>query len=180
MNIGVKIYEPESVETFASTLTITVQHLHPKFQFELDGKKVRKLNTLQIDKVVPTIAAYASIRASVRRIQREIAAQGNIILAGRDIGTVVLPDADLKIYLDVSLEERATRRFARQNESKRTLEEVRHDILMRDLADTTRHESPMQAADDAVIICTDGLAVEAVVAIVLERIHFGEQTENAG
>jgi cytidylate kinase len=169
MNAGVKPHEQEQVKAYAETLALSLTRLHPRLQFEVNGRKVRKLNTRQIDKVVPVIAAYPSIREKVRETQRALAKQGNFILAGRDIGTVVLPDAELKIYLDVSLEERAARRHAKQNESGLSLDAIREDLLLRDLADTTREVSPMRVAEDAVIINTDGLEVDKVVALVLQH-----------
>ena len=167
MNVGVKPHEPEMVKAYAERLTLSLIRLHPRLQFEVNGRKVRKLNTRQIDKVVPIIAAYSFIRERVRETQRMLAQQGNFILAGRDIGTVVLPDAELKIYLDVSLEERAVRRHAKQNEGELSLDAVCQDLLLRDLADATREASPMAVAEDAIIINTDGLEVDEVVAIVL-------------
>lgn len=178
MDVGAKPHEPESVQAYAETLTLTVKKLRPRFQFEINGKKVRNLNSLQIDKLVPTIAAYLFVREKVREMQRKIAAYGNGIIAGRDIGTVVLPDADLKIYLDVSLEERAVRRHAKQNTEERSLDEVREDMRLRDIADTTRETSPMGAAPDAVIIKTDGLQVDEVVATVLQHAYIEPEIEN--
>lgn len=167
MNVGVKPHEPEMVRAYADKLTLSLIRVHPRLQFEVNGRKVRKLNTRQIDKVVPIIAAYPFIREKVRETQRALARQGNLILAGRDIGTVVLPDAELKIYLDVSLEERAIRRHAKQNDGDLSLDAVRQDLLLRDIADTTRETSPMAVAEDAIIINTDGLEVDEVVAVVL-------------
>ena len=171
MNVGVQIYEPESVEAYAETLTINVTRLRPRFQFEINDTKVRKLNTLQIDKVTPTLAAYPGIRARVRQVQREIATEGELILAGRDIGTVVLPDAGLKIFLDVSLEERAQRRFLYKNQEERTLEQITQDLLLRDLADSTREESPMVVPEGAVVLNTEGMDVEDVVELALQHIQ---------
>jgi cytidylate kinase len=169
MNMGVKLHEPEEVKGYAKTLNLSLTRVQPRLQFEVNGRKIRKLNTRQIDKVVPVIAAYPFVREKVRETQRALAAQGNFILAGRDIGTVVLPDAELKIYLDVSLEERALRRHAQQNADGLALDAIRQDLLLRDLADSTRETSPMTVADDAVIINTDGLEVDAVVALVLQH-----------
>ena len=170
MNVGVKIHDEDIVKDYAQNLTVDVKQLRPKFKFQLNECAVTDLYCLQIDKVVPTIAAYPEIRAKVREIQRHIAAQGDIILAGRDIGTVVLPDADLKIYLDVSLDERAKRRFLAQNRDERTLEQVREDLLLRDALDSTREVSPMKVAEDAIVICSDGMQPEEVVDAVLQ--HF--------
>lgn len=178
MNVGAKPYEPESVREYAQNLSLEIERLQPTFHFTLNGKKVTKLNTLQIDKLVPIIAAYPFVREKVREMQRTIAAQGQVIVAGRDIGTVVLPDADLKIYLDVSLEERAARRHAKQNEGNRSLEAVQEDMRLRDLADATRETSPMRSAEDAVIIRTDGMALEEIVAIVLQHARTGIKMES--
>ncbi|MDQ7027980.1 MAG: (d)CMP kinase, partial [Anaerolineae bacterium] len=178
MNVGAKPHQLDSVQAYTETLTLTIKKLRPRFQFEINGKKVSKLNSLQIDKLVPIIAAYPFIREKVRAMQREIAAQGQVIIAGRDIGTVILPDADLKIYLDVSLEERAVRRHAKQNTEERSLDQVREDMRLRDIADATRETSPMRAATDAVIIKTDGLHVDEVVATVLQHAYIEPENED--
>lgn len=173
-NIGIPIYDSDAVTDYAQNLTVDVEQIQPTFQFKLDGKTARDLHNLQIDRVVPTIAANPAVRYCVRRTQRAIAAQGNIIMAGRDIGTVVLPDAEYKFYLDVTLEERANRRFNAQKPNAaqhRTLEQVREDLLMRDLADATRDISPMKPAQDAIIIHSDNLSTKDVVEVVLKHIE---------
>lgn len=171
MNVGVKIYEADAVTDYANTLSIQVEQLRPDFKFTLNETKVSDLYNIMIDKVVPKIAAYPCIREKVREIQRHIAQQGDIILAGRDIGTVVLPDADLKIYLEVSLGERAQRRFNAQNRDKRTLEQVTEDLRLRDHLDSHRDISPMTIAEDAIVIHSDGKQVDEVVEDVLKHIR---------
>ncbi len=171
MNVGIKIYDADHINDYAGNLTVEVQQLRPKFKFELNESAVTDLYCLQIDKVVPTVAAYPEIRAKVRDIQRDIASKGEVILAGRDISTVVLPDADLKIYLDVSLDIRAERRFKAQNRDERTLEQVREDLLLRDALDSSREISPMKVAEDAIVICTDDMLPEEAVDAVLTHIE---------
>jgi CMP/dCMP kinase len=178
MNVGAKPHDPESVREYAENLSLEIEQMRTTFQFTLNGKKVTKLNTLQIDKLVPTVAAYPFVREKVREMQRTIATQGQVIVAGRDIGTVVLPDADLKIYLDVSLEERAARRHAKQNEGNRSLEAVQEDMRLRDIADATREISPMQVAADAIVIRTDGMMLEEVVAVVLHHARTAVKMES--
>lgn len=170
MNTGVKFSDPDHILAYAAHSHVEIKQLRPKFKFELNGATVTDLYNKQIDTVVPTIAAYPEIREKIREIQRQIAGQGELILAGRDIGTVVLPDADLKIYLDVSLDIRAERRYKAQIKDERTLEEVREDLLMRDLKDTTRDISPMKMAQDAIVICSDNLQADEVVEMVMNHI----------
>jgi len=170
MNTGVKFNDEDHIIGYAAHIHVEIKQIRPKFKFELNAATVTDLYNKQIDMVVPTIAAYPEIREKVREIQRRIAGEGKIILAGRDIGTVVLPDADLKIYLDVSLDIRAERRFHAQIKDNRTLEEVKEDLLLRDLKDTTRDVSPMKMADDAIVICTDEMQPDEVVEAVLKHI----------
>lgn len=169
LNETINPEDAEAMTDYAAKLQLTILQMQPEFKFEINATQVTKLNTPEIDKTVPIVAAYDFIREQVRIMQRKIATEGKLILAGRDIGTVVLPDADLKIYLDVSLEERAKRRHAKQNDAKRTLEDVREDMRLRDIADATREASPMRIAAGAVIIKTDGLTLEQVVAQVKQH-----------
>lgn len=171
LTIEVEIDDESAIQTYAENLEVTVQQLRPIFTFELNQTQVTDLYTVQIDKVVPIIAAYKAIRLKVREIQRTIAKEGGVILAGRDIGTVVLPDADLKFYIDVSLEERAKRRFNAQNTAKRSLDQIREDIKKRDYQDKNRHISPLKVAPDAIVICTDGLQVDETVAEIVSHIR---------
>jgi cytidylate kinase len=102
--------------------------------------------------------------------QRELAREGRVVMAGRDIGTVVLPDAPLKVYLDASVEERVRRRHAELAALGRaeTLEQVREELALRDEIDSSRYVSPLRPAEDAVVIGTDRLSLDQVVARILE------------
>jgi cytidylate kinase len=104
------------------------------------------------------------------RIQRDLAADGGVVMAGRDIGTVVLPHADLKVYLDASRRVRAERRAAqlRGRRKGRNIDALMADLARRDGIDSTREASPLTAAPDAVIINTDELSIDEVVARILE------------
>ena len=160
----IDIEDESAICMFAENLEVTIQQLQPTFKFALNQSTVNDLYKVQIDKIVPIVASYEVIRLKVREIQRQVAKEGNVILAGRDIGTVVLPDADLKFYIDVSLEERARRRFNAQNVANRSLEAIKEDIQLRDYQDKNRHVSPLKIASDAIVINTDGLDVEEAVA----------------
>jgi cytidylate kinase len=112
------------------------------------------------------------VRKALTDQQRQIGLRGNMVMAGRDIGTVVFPDARFKIYLDASAEERARRRY-REVEirgGKESYEKILNSIIRRDRIDSTRKHAPLKIAADALVINTDGKTVEEVLALSLEYI----------
>jgi cytidylate kinase len=127
-----------------------------------------RLHTDDITRTVPRVARFEPVREVVRQIQRRVISEGPTILAGRDIGTVVAPEAKLKLYLDVSLQERAARKlWARNAEELRTQSEVERQLAERDRMDRERETSPMRVATDAVVIRTDKMSVDETVDIVV-------------
>ena len=127
-----------------------------------------RLHTDDITRTVPRVARFEPVREVVRQIQRRVISEGPTILAGRDIGTVVAPEAELKLYLDVSLQERAARKLWAQNaEELRTQTEVELQLAERDHMDRERETSPMRVATDAVVIRTDKMSVDETVDIVV-------------
>jgi cytidylate kinase len=119
---------------------------------------------------VSHVSRVPEVRHALVRIQRALAAGGGVIMAGRDIGTVVLPHAGLKVYLDASREVRARRRVAQvaENGGAMTYDEVVAELARRDGIDTSRETSPLTAAPDAVIINTDSLSIDQVVDRIVE------------
>ena len=127
-----------------------------------------RLHADDITRTVPRVARIERVREVVRQIQRRVIAEGPTILAGRDIGTVVAPEAELKLYLDVSLQERAARKLWAQNaEELSTQTEVERQLAERDRMDRERETSPMRIAPDAVVIRTDKMSVDETVDIVV-------------
>jgi cytidylate kinase len=118
---------------------------------------------------VSQVSAYAGVRAALVAQQRRLASRGRIVMVGRDIGTVVLPDAPLKIYLDASAEERAQRRWLEEQArgGQRCYEQVLAEVRHRDQIDSTRQVAPLRPAGDAVIIDSTEMALEQVVERVL-------------
>ena len=148
----------------------------------LDGEDVtERLHVPQVDRRVSAVSAQPQVRAALLERQREAAAGGNVILAGRDIGTVVLPDADLKLWLEVSVEERARRRAEQRGVSleSETGQTILADLRRRDHLDSTRETAPLRIAEDAVIVSSDGRAFEETVAAVVDiiRQRAGQGTE---
>lgn len=135
----------------------------------VDGTDVTPfLRDAAVERNVSPVSAVPAVRHTLVRLQRE-AAPANVVMAGRDIGTVVLPDAELKVYLDASNETRAIRRQAELAQKGRveSLEQVRADLARRDEIDSGRAASPLRPAADAVILDTDGLALDDVVEQVV-------------
>jgi cytidylate kinase len=119
---------------------------------------------------VSLVSRVAAVRDAMVALQRALAAEGSVVMLGRDIGTVVLPDAPLKIFLDASPEERAQRRYDELSASggETTLEREREEVAHRDEIDRGRAVSPLQPAADAIVIDTDGLSLEQVVERILK------------
>lgn len=137
----------------------------------LDGEDVTwAIRDSEVEKWVSRISAYAGVRRAMTQLQRQIGKRGRVVMVGRDIGTVVMPDADLKIYLDASLEERARRRYQELVERGEniSLEDVLAGLKKRDQIDSSREIAPLKPARDAVILNTDGLSIEEVLKKALE------------
>ena len=131
----------------------------------IDGEEVTdKIRSEKVTNNVSTVAALPLIRRELVKRQQEIAKDGGVIMDGRDIGTMVLPNADLKIFLIASVKERAERRYI-ENQKKGinvTLEELKKEIEVRDYKDSHRKVSPLKKAKDAIEIDTTSLSIEQV------------------
>lgn len=129
------------------------------------------LRSPEVDRNLSVISAHPEVRAALVDKQREIARLGRVVLIGRDIGTVIVPDAPLKVYLEASPQERARRRFEelRQRSVEAAYEQVLADIERRDRLDTGRAVSPLRPADDAIVIDTDGMPADQVVQRIVNE-----------
>jgi cytidylate kinase len=139
----------------------------------IDGRDVTsELRRADVEDSVSLVSRVQGVREALVRQQRDIAGRQAMVMAGRDIGTVVLPDADLKVYLDASIGERARRRHAEFATQGRAVTEdiVLEDLRKRDQIDSERVVSPLRPADDAIIIKTDGLSQSEVLKRVLELV----------
>jgi cytidylate kinase len=131
----------------------------------VDGQDITwKIRQPEVDANVSIVAAYRGVREALTVQQRRIGLRGRVVMVGRDIGTVVLPDADIKIYLDASAEERARRRYEEilQRGGTANLEEILSKVNERDRIDSTRDIAPLKPADDAVLIDSDKLDADQV------------------
>lgn len=136
----------------------------------LNGEDVTAaLHTEAMDQASSRVATLADVRARLVELQRAIAAQGDVVMEGRDIGTVVVPDADVKIFLQASTRERALRRIRQRKGGD--LHQVMQEIDRRDQRDSARAIAPLKAASDATIINTDQKPLEEVVSAAINLIR---------
>lgn len=163
---GVDPNNQEAVTDVAKQADIVFSNASGKAKVFLNDADITdKIRTREISNLVSPLSAIASVRSILVDQQRKLAASGNVVLDGRDIGTVVLPNADLKVFLTASSEERARRRLKdleRQGE-KADFKELLEEIEARDKRDSTRDVAPLKVADDAVVIDTDYLTIDEVV-----------------
>jgi CMP/dCMP kinase len=167
---GVDVHDEMALEGMAQAAAIVVRDT-PGDAIEptgvtIDGDDVTPhLRDPEVDANVSLVSRVSGVRTVLVRIQRELAAAGGVVMAGRDIGTVVLPDAGVKVYLDASREVRAERRAEQMREAglEPNLEALMADLGRRDGIDSAREASPLTAAADAEIINTDALTIEEVV-----------------
>ncbi len=132
-----------------------------------DGEDVTdELRTAEIDRNVSAVSKVPAVRRTLVEQQRSIAAEAPMVMAGRDIGTVVLRDAPVKVFLTASVEERARRRTL--EDPAADLERTRLDLERRDAIDSGREDSPLMPAEDAVVLHTDGLDVEEIALRIVE------------
>ncbi len=132
-----------------------------------------ELRSNRVDGNVSAVSALPGVRAALVQQQRSIGEGGGIVMAGRDIGSVVLPDADVKLYIDASPKVRARRRFAQQQNVNPGVqfEQVLADTRRRDALDTQRADSPLVVAEGAIVINTDDIDLEQTVAAVVDTIR---------
>ena len=137
----------------------------------VDGTDVtEEIRTPTVTRIVSRVAALGPVREKMVELQRAVATAGRVVMDGRDIATNVLPNADVKVFLSASVEERARRRY-REMQAKGydvDLDELQKEIAARDKQDSERAISPLRKADDAILIDSTGLSIEEVTARILE------------
>ena len=170
---GVEPTETERLVSLAGEVILAADSRGRLSHVEADGRDVtHEVRGAAVDRAVSAYAMVPELRAALVTRQRDMAATGGIIMAGRDIGTVILPDADVKIYLNASAEERAQRRATqRKTTDPAEAGQILADLRRRDSIDSTRETAPLRTAPDAVIINTDGNTFHQTVDAVMHAIE---------
>ncbi len=160
----------------AAQITITRPMIQDGRQYTVyaDSRDITwEIRSPEVDAHVSPVSAYPGVREALKAAQRQRGEEGQVVMVGRDIGTVILPHADLKIYLDASLEVRAQRRhgeiMARGEEA--SYEDVLADMRRRDEIDSHRLAAPLKPAEDAIIVDTDHLSIEEVLSQVMALVE---------
>ncbi|SPF45096.1 Cytidylate kinase [Candidatus Desulfosporosinus infrequens] len=166
---GILLEDELSVSQIAKTTEIILDHSEERVVW-CDGENVTlAIRKPEISRAVSIVAAYVGVRERLVELQRREATRGGVVMDGRDIGTHVLPEANLKIFLTATPTERARRRWMELVKAGKNipLEEVAHDMKQRDRQDIERKVSPLEPAQDAVILDTTGYSVEGMVAKIV-------------
>ena len=176
INKNIQYTEIEKVKEVLKDINIELRKENEEQLVFLNGEDVTKeIRTPEVDSLVARFAAIKEVRDKITPIQRKMGENANIIMEGRDIGTVVFPNADVKVFLDCSVEERARRRYNQDLEKgiETTYEEVLESIKERHKLETERKIAPLVQATDAVYIDSTGMTIEeeanAVIKVIEEK-----------
>lgn len=178
LNEGLDIADEAAITALAQRLDIDVtpptQEDGRQYTVLADGQDITwAIRDAAVEAGVSPVSAYAGVREALVVQQRRISAQGRVVMVGRDIGTIVLPRADLKLYLDASVRERALRRYREliQRGQEASYESVLTSMQRRDDIDSGREVAPLLPADDAITIDTSDLNIDQVLDAIQKMIH---------
>jgi cytidylate kinase len=175
---GIDVADEETITALAESIVINITRPTVddgrQYTVYANGQDVTwQIRRPEVDANVSPVSAYPGVRQALTEQQHRIGRRGRIVMVGRDIGTVVLPEADLKIYLDATVEERACRRYREilKRGEEADYQEVLVSMRRRDKIDSGREAAPLRPADDAIIIDTTELSIDEVLAKVEELVQ---------
>jgi len=168
----IRLDDEHTITGLAQQTEIRLKKDEGKLFVSLDGRDVTPhIRTQAVNKAVSPVSSIKGVREVMVREQRSMGKQGGVVLEGRDIGTVVFPEAELKIFLIASVTERAKRRQhdLRQSGVDIEIEKLADELMKRDEYDSTRKESPLKKADDAILLDTTQLSIQDEVKFIVEK-----------
>jgi cytidylate kinase len=174
LRAGIAPADSERIGKLLGTTHVALRREGEITRVFLDGDDVTaEIRTPEVTRAVSVVSRHRAVRDAMVREQRKMGAEGGIVLEGRDIGTVVFPDADLKFFMIAGIEARARRRGEelRAGGISPDLSGLTDEIRERDTLDSTRKESPLKKADDAIEIDTSDLTIEEQVRVVVEKVR---------
>lgn len=170
---GLKAEEEEKIESLLPQIEVSIAYEEGNQVVYLNGENVSdQIRTPQVSAMTSPVAAYGPVREKLLELQRRLARENDVVMDGRDIGTHVLPDAELKVYLTASVETRAIRRYKELEEKgdKTPLSEIEESIRQRDERDMNREIAPLKQAEDAYFLDSSDLTIDEVVAKIEELV----------
>lgn len=170
---GIDLDESDKVDAMAKDTDVEIKITDHGQNIFTDGINVSdKIRTAEVSMAASKVSAIPGVRETLVELQRKIAGNNNVVMDGRDIGTVVLPDAEVKIFLTASVDDRAMRRYLEMREKgiETSFQAVKEDMEVRDYNDSHRASSPLRAADDATVIDTSGQTLGESVQEILNHI----------
>jgi len=172
---GIDTKDSEALAEMVKDIDLRIVYENGVQKVILDGKDVTdEIRTPAVTVGSSDVAVNPAVREKMVELQREIASENSVIMDGRDIGTHVLPNADVKIFLTASIEDRAKRRYEELKQKgmlKQSFEELKMEMEYRDKNDSTRAHSPLKKADDAILLDTTGFSVEESAKVILDIIR---------
>lgn len=170
---GIDPQNDDDLKRLCSDLNLTFVRNDEGLSLYLNGENISdRIRTAEITMLASAVSARPVVREFLLDVQKNLGRQKAAVFEGRDMGTVVFPDADVKFFLDASTHTRALRRFEEQKlQSSQTLDEVERDIQRRDRNDSTREVAPLKPAPDAIIIDSTELTAEAVVDLMVSHLE---------
>jgi cytidylate kinase len=170
---GIDPQNDDDLKRLCSDLDLTFVRNNEGLSLYLNGENISdRIRTAEITMLASAVSARPVVREFLLDVQKNLGRQKAAVFEGRDMGTVVFPDADVKFFLDASTHTRALRRFEEQKlQSSQTLDEVERDIQRRDRNDRTREVAPLKPAPDAIIIDSTDLTAEAVVDLMVSHLE---------
>lgn len=172
--LGISAEDTEKIAESCSGAEISIEYIDGEQVVLLGGENVNPLlRTREVSEMASKSSAVPQVRTRLVQLQQELGKKQNVVMDGRDIGTVVLPDAQVKIYLTASVDVRARRRWQELKEKGEdpVLEEIAREIEERDNRDMTREVSPLRIADDAVLVDSSAMTIEEVAEYILKIVH---------
>ena len=169
LRCGIDSADEAAVTAACPGIAITLAYADGMQHVYLNGEDVSgDIRTEEVSRSASVVSAYRAVREKLLSLQRDLAAENNVIMDGRDIGTRVLPNAQCKIFLTASVEKRAQRRYLEQTQKGMDvcLSDIEADIRIRDQRDANREIAPLRRADDAVLLDTSELDIEQVTAAI--------------
>ena len=172
--LGISAEDTEKIAESCSGAEISIEYIDGEQVVLLGGENVNPLlRTREVSEMASKSSAVPQVRTRLVQLQQELGKKQNVVMDGRDIGTVVLPDAQVKIYLTASVDVRARRRWLelKKKGEDPVLEEIAREIEERDNRDMTREVSPLRIADDAVLVDSSAMTIEEVAEYILKIVH---------